>query len=256
MNAATLKPILREQIDKAAMVFTDEASYYGGLRADFPAGHFTVQHKYRRIRPGRRDRQRVRELFFDPKARHQRRLSACEPDAPEAVRRRVRLPLQQPHRIGRRRFRAYREGCQGCGRQTAHLPKNSSATRSRSDLAARLIGGATAPLPLRPILASCLSGSMNRRSLNDLLDGALESLPRVRMEFDPLFFGRGWLRSLRSRHSAKYVVGSEQLETGGLGPPGSAPRDHLASRHRTMTPYLRPLAGTFNRARGSAPKRI
>ncbi len=26
------------------MVFTGEASYYGGLRADFPAGHFTVQH--------------------------------------------------------------------------------------------------------------------------------------------------------------------------------------------------------------------
>jgi transposase-like protein len=44
VNAATLKPILREQIDKAAMVFTDEASYYGGLRTDFPAGHFTVQH--------------------------------------------------------------------------------------------------------------------------------------------------------------------------------------------------------------------
>jgi transposase-like protein len=44
VNAATLKPILREQIDKAAMVFTDEATYYGGLKADFPAGHFTVQH--------------------------------------------------------------------------------------------------------------------------------------------------------------------------------------------------------------------
>ena len=44
VNAATLKPILREQIDKAAMVFTDEATYYHGLRADFPAGHFTVQH--------------------------------------------------------------------------------------------------------------------------------------------------------------------------------------------------------------------
>jgi len=44
VNAATLKPILREQIDKAAMVYTDEASYYAGLKADFPAGHFTVQH--------------------------------------------------------------------------------------------------------------------------------------------------------------------------------------------------------------------
>jgi transposase-like protein len=44
VNAATLKPILREQIDKAAMVFTDDASYYRGLKADFPAGHFTVDH--------------------------------------------------------------------------------------------------------------------------------------------------------------------------------------------------------------------
>jgi transposase-like protein len=44
VNAATLKPILREQISKAAMVYTDEATYYGGLKVDFPAGHFTVQH--------------------------------------------------------------------------------------------------------------------------------------------------------------------------------------------------------------------
>jgi len=44
VNAATLKPILCEQISKAAMVYTDEASYYRGLQTDFPAGHFTVQH--------------------------------------------------------------------------------------------------------------------------------------------------------------------------------------------------------------------
>jgi transposase-like protein len=44
VNGATLRPILREQIDKAAMVFTDDASYYRGLRADLPAGHFTVDH--------------------------------------------------------------------------------------------------------------------------------------------------------------------------------------------------------------------
>jgi transposase-like protein len=44
VTAATLKPILREQIDKAAMVFTDEATYYIGLAQNFPAGHFTVQH--------------------------------------------------------------------------------------------------------------------------------------------------------------------------------------------------------------------
>jgi transposase-like protein len=44
VNGATLKPILREQISPAAMVFTDEAAYYRGIAADFPAGHFTVQH--------------------------------------------------------------------------------------------------------------------------------------------------------------------------------------------------------------------
>jgi transposase-like protein len=44
VNGATLKPILREQISPAAMVFTDEATYYRGIGADFPAGHFTVQH--------------------------------------------------------------------------------------------------------------------------------------------------------------------------------------------------------------------
>ena len=44
VNGATLKPILREQISPAAMVFTDEASYYRGIGADFPAGHFTVTH--------------------------------------------------------------------------------------------------------------------------------------------------------------------------------------------------------------------
>jgi transposase-like protein len=44
INSATLKPILREQISKAAMVYTDEATYYSGLKVDFPAGQFTVQH--------------------------------------------------------------------------------------------------------------------------------------------------------------------------------------------------------------------
>ena len=26
------------------MIYTDEATYYSGLKVDFPAGHFTVQH--------------------------------------------------------------------------------------------------------------------------------------------------------------------------------------------------------------------
>jgi hypothetical protein len=46
--------------------------------------------------------------------------------------------------------------------------------------------------------------------------GPLEPLPRVRIELNPLFFGRCRLRSVSrwTRHSAKYVIGSEQLETG------------------------------------------
>ena len=43
VNAATLRPILREQIDKAAMIFTDEATYYEWL-GGFRSGHFTVNH--------------------------------------------------------------------------------------------------------------------------------------------------------------------------------------------------------------------
>jgi hypothetical protein len=75
----------------------------------------------------------------------------------------------------------------GRGRQTAHLSKNSSAARSRSVLVARR--GAGARFPLRPICASCLSGSMNRGSFDHLIDGALEPLPRVRVQFDS-FLGR------------------------------------------------------------------
>jgi transposase-like protein len=44
VNGATLRPILRQQISPASMVFTDEATYYRGIASDFPAGHFTVQH--------------------------------------------------------------------------------------------------------------------------------------------------------------------------------------------------------------------
>jgi hypothetical protein len=44
VNAATLKPTLREPIDKAAMAVTGEPGYHSRLRAVFPAGHFTAQH--------------------------------------------------------------------------------------------------------------------------------------------------------------------------------------------------------------------
>ena len=69
VNSATLKPILREQIDKAAMVFTDEATYYAGLRCRFSGWPLHGPAQHRRIRARRRDCQRVRKLLFDPKAR-------------------------------------------------------------------------------------------------------------------------------------------------------------------------------------------
>lgn len=37
---------------------------------------------------------------------------------------------------------------------------------------------------------------MNRRTADDLIDGALEPLPRIRVEFDPLLLGRGRLGRL------------------------------------------------------------
>jgi hypothetical protein len=89
---------------------------------------------------------------------------------------------------------------------------------------------------------------MNRRSLNDLLDGALEPLPRVRIELDPLFFGRCRLRSVSwwTRHSAKYVIGSEQLEAGGSDTPGAPRPVKLCEPTRDGHPYLRASKGTFN----------
>jgi hypothetical protein len=62
VNAVTLKPIFREQIDKAVMVLTDEATYYSSPRADFPAVHFTVQHnvgEYVRGRAHARGRRKI-----------------------------------------------------------------------------------------------------------------------------------------------------------------------------------------------------
>ena len=43
VNAKTLKPILREQISRDSIIFTDEASVYSGLRREF-AHHFSVNH--------------------------------------------------------------------------------------------------------------------------------------------------------------------------------------------------------------------
>ena len=43
VNAKTLKPIMRQQISRDSVIFTDEAGVYSGLRREF-AQHFSVNH--------------------------------------------------------------------------------------------------------------------------------------------------------------------------------------------------------------------
>ncbi len=44
VTAATLKAIIREQVDKSARIITDENSAYAGIGAEFAGGHETVCH--------------------------------------------------------------------------------------------------------------------------------------------------------------------------------------------------------------------
>ena len=171
------------------MVFTDDASYYRGLRADFPAGHFTVDHNIGEYVRGGATVNACENYFSILKRGIYGTYQHVSPTHLKRYVRRVRFPVQQPRRARDQRHGAHREGRQGCGRQAANLSKNSWAARSRSALAARLGGGARALLA--PILASWLSSSVNRRSLDDLVEGALKPIPRIGMKFDPFFLGGG-----------------------------------------------------------------
>ena len=44
VNAATLKGAVRENVDRSAMIMTDEWASYRGLGTEFEGGHFTVNH--------------------------------------------------------------------------------------------------------------------------------------------------------------------------------------------------------------------
>ncbi len=44
VNAATLKPAIRQHVDRSAKVVTDEWSAYTGLDKEFAGGHATVNH--------------------------------------------------------------------------------------------------------------------------------------------------------------------------------------------------------------------
>jgi hypothetical protein len=45
VNAATLKGAVRANVDRSAMILTDEWAAYRGLGKEFKGGHFTVSHR-------------------------------------------------------------------------------------------------------------------------------------------------------------------------------------------------------------------
>jgi transposase-like protein len=114
VNAATLRPILKEQIDAASWLMTDDARYYQPIGTDYRR-HFVVNHSIGEYVSGGTNHQCRRKLFLDPEAQHQWRLPARLTHAFEAVCWRVRFPLQQPHRARRQRYRADQESCCGGG---------------------------------------------------------------------------------------------------------------------------------------------
>jgi transposase-like protein len=105
VSAKTLRPILKQQIDKASHLRTDESGIYWKAGEDF-ASHENRQSFNRGIRSRQRAHQHGRKLFLDPQARHCRHVPSRFRGASEAVRRRVRLPLQPPLRFGRDGSRA------------------------------------------------------------------------------------------------------------------------------------------------------
>jgi hypothetical protein len=110
VNAKTLRSILTAQLDRKSYLMTDEAPYYTATGREF-GGHGTVNHSIEEyVRGGFWHTNTGRELLLDPEARHLRRVSPRQPQAPEALRRRVRFPLQRPPRLrrGPRRPRATR----------------------------------------------------------------------------------------------------------------------------------------------------
>jgi hypothetical protein len=170
---------------------TDDASYYHPIGAHYRR-HFVINHSIGEYVSGGTTTNAVENYFSILKrdingvyqhvsATH---LKRCVGEFDFRYNNRIALGVDDlaPHSEGRQR----RSG------QEAHLPKNSSAARSRSVLAARL--GAPAILPLRAIRVSSLCRSMNRRSLNDLLERALKTLPGVRMQFDSFLLrcDRSW----------------------------------------------------------------
>ena len=96
VSAKTLGPIINDNVNKASTLMTDEALVYEKIGEAYVA-HGTVNHSANEYaRAAVVPHQQRRELFLDPEARHQRRLSPRQRAAFAPILRRVRFSLQQP----------------------------------------------------------------------------------------------------------------------------------------------------------------
>ena len=149
VKASTLRPILTSQLDRKSYLMTDEGKHYTRTGREF-GGHGTVNHSieeyvrgsfwhtntvYCSAQPGwdALGKEHIipgRELLRHPEARHLRRVSPRQPQAPEALRWRVRFPLQRSRRL--RRDPRQRRSARHRG-QAPHL--------STASLAAKRLGG-------------------------------------------------------------------------------------------------------------------
>lgn len=93
VTAATVAPILREQIAKKARLMTDEAAIYTKVGREF-AEHGVVKHKAREYSRG--DVTSTTVVLHHPQARPLRHVPQRQRTALPALRHRVRLPLEHP----------------------------------------------------------------------------------------------------------------------------------------------------------------
>ena len=115
-----IDPILKENVAREAHMSTEEASYYRHLGGMF-AGQPDRQPRRGRVRARRGPHKHAGRLFLNLQARHEGHLPALWAPAPAPLHRRVCLPLQPPHRAGRRRHHARQRDPQGRGRPSPYL---------------------------------------------------------------------------------------------------------------------------------------
>ena len=101
VNAKTLKGAVRENVDRSAMILTDEWASYQGLGKEFKGGHFTVNHGQGEYWRGGAGTNTVESFFALLKRGVYGLVPPCFKEAPASVLRRVQLPLESSADNGR-----------------------------------------------------------------------------------------------------------------------------------------------------------